>query len=79
MTRDVHNRRSAYRVRPESPQELDLAVLEKRYRLVRGKVADVAIGGAQLQFEKDALAPVDTGDRIMLALASERYNFDRTL
>lgn len=77
--RNPHNRRSAYRVRPESIHELDLAVLEKRYRLVRGKVADVAIGGVQVQFDKDALAPVDAGDRIMLALASERYNFDRTV
>jgi hypothetical protein len=75
----LENRRTAYRVRPESIHELDLAVLEKRYRLVRGKVADVAIGGVQVQFDKDALAPVDAGDRIQLALASERYDFDRTV
>ena len=77
--RSSQNRRTAYRVRPESIHELDLAVLEKRYRLVRGKVSDVAIGGVQVQFDKDAIAPVDPGDRILLALASERYNFDRTV
>lgn len=77
--RSIENRRSAYRVQPESVYELDLAILEKRYRVVRGKVADVAIGGAQAQFDIDALEIPGEGERIMLALASERYNFDRTL
>ena len=77
--RGVSNRRSAYRVCPDSVEELDLALLEKKYRLVRGNVADIAFGGAQVEFDKDSAQQLSSGDRIMLALASNRYDFDVTL
>ncbi len=73
------NRRSAYRVQPSSVYELDLAILEKRYRVVRVTVADVAIGGAQVQFACDMLNAPLAGERVLLALASESYNFDCTV
>ena len=78
-TRSTGGRRSAYRVRPESVHELDLALLEKRYKVIRGKVADVAIGGIQVQFEKGRIPALAPGERIMLALASDAYDFDGTL
>ena len=77
--RGISSRRSAYRVRPDSVQELDLALLEKKYKLVRGSVADIAYGGAQVEFNKDSAQQITSGDRIMLAIASERYDFDVTL
>ena len=77
--RGIGSRRSAYRVRPDSVQELDLALLEKKYKLVRGNVADIAYGGAQVEFNNDAAQQFASGDRIMLAIASERYDFDVTL
>ncbi len=77
--RGIGSRRSAYRVRPDSVQELDLALLEKKYKLVRGNVADIAYGGAQVEFDKDTAQQIASGDRIMLAIASERYDFDMTL
>lgn len=77
--RDLGGRRSAYRVRPDSVHELDLALLEKRYKVIRGKVADIAIGGVQVQFEKGRIPPLAKGERIMLALASDVYDFDGTM
>ena len=38
---NTENRRSAYRVCPESTNDLDLAILGQRQELYRGKVADV--------------------------------------
>ncbi len=77
VERNLANRRTAYRVRPDSPHELDLAVLERRYRVVRGRIDDVASGGVRAAFGKDALEPASPGERLLLALASERFNFDR--
>jgi hypothetical protein len=74
--RNLSNRRTAYRVRPDSIDELDLALLEKRYKVVRGKVSDIAIGGAQVEFQNVSTEPLEAGDRVQLAVASERYDFD---
>lgn len=77
--RRLAGRRGAYRVRPRSLAELDMALLEKRYKVVRGRVADVAGGGALLEFDR-ALAPMlALGDRVMLALASDQHDFDHSV
>ena len=74
--RSLNTRRKAYRVRPDSVDELDFALLEKRYKVVRGKVSDIAIGGAQVEFQDGSAQPLESGARVQLAVASERYDFD---
>jgi hypothetical protein len=78
-TRSPGGRRSAYRVRPTSVHELDLALLEKRYRVIRGRIADIAAGGAQVEFERGSIPVLTAGERVMLALASDVHDFDGTL
>ena len=72
-------RRGSYRVRPQSLNELDLAILEKRYRVVRATVIDIAIGGARLAFPADGIDGGAPGESLLLAVASEHYDVDRTL
>lgn len=72
-------RRRAYRVRPDSLEELDLAVLERRFKVVRGEVADVASGGVQVSFDAAEAPAIDAGGEVLLAVASERYDVDATL
>lgn len=72
-------RRRAYRVRPESLEELDLAVLERRYKVVRGEVADVTSGGARVSFERSAAPAIADEESVLLAIASDRYDVDATL
>lgn len=72
-------RRRAYRVRPESLDELELALLEKRYRLVSGAVGDVAYGGVSVRFDPERSPAVTPGDAALLAVVSDTHDFDATL
>ena len=72
---NTENRRSAYRVCPESTNDLDLAILGQRQELYRGKVADVAIGGARVTLDSEDAPELDLGSRINLAVSSKRYDY----
>lgn len=69
------NRRGAYRVQPESADELDLAILAQRHHLVRSEVTDVAVGGAQIRLDKASAPPLVSGERVTVAMTSARYNY----
>ena len=73
------NRRPAYRVRPDSDEELDLEMLAKRQQLIRAEVADVAIGGAQVRYGSADTPKLVNGDRVILTMTSSRYDFDGTV
>ena len=74
------DRRGAYRVKPDSPDELDLAILASRHRLVRGEVTDVAIGGARVRVLDETRAPpLVRGERVTVAMSSARYKFSGNL
>ena len=77
MTESVvaDERRSAYRVQPASPDELNLSVLGKNRRRIRGEVANVAVGGARIRFQGDDAPSLATGDHIVLAFASAQHEF----
>ena len=72
-------RRGAYRVRPDSQDELEMAVLENRYKVVRGYVGDVSYGGVQVLFKPGQEPALEQGEAVVLAVSSERYDFDTQL
>ena len=72
-----NNRRAAHRVAPDSPDELDLAILSQRQQLVRAVIEDVAFGGARIRLDR-ALAEearLSAGEQVTLALRSLRYDY----
>lgn len=71
------NRRAAYRVTPDAPDSLHLAIVSRRRQLVMAVVEDVAFGGARVrlaagQAGETALA---AGAQVALALSSPRYEY----
>ena len=68
-------RRGAYRVHPETPDELELEILSQRQRLVRAVIDDVAVGGARVHLDKVTGAELADGERVNLALASNRFSY----
>ena len=69
-----NNRRGAYRVTPDSPDALELAVLSRRQQLVRAVIDDVAVGGARIRLDR-AQAHLKPGEQVTLALRSELYAY----
>ena len=69
------DRRSAYRVQPADVDELDLAMLAQRQRLVHGEVTDVRNGGACVRFDRDTSPNFASGDPVTLSLNSQRHNY----
>lgn len=74
------NRRSAYRVVPDSPDALHIDVLSQRQNLVRAVIEDVAISGARIRLERaPALqAQLSAGEPVTLAMRSLQHNYDQT-
>ena len=72
-----NNRRAAYRVTPDSPDALDLAVLSQRQQLVRAVIDDVAVGGARIRLDRAQAAQthLNPGEQVTLALRSQRYAY----
>ncbi len=73
MTQD--DRRTAYRVQPADVDELDLAMLAQRQRLVHGEVTDVSNGGACVRFDKGAPPNLSVGDMVVLSVVSQRRSY----
>ena len=71
------NRRTAYRVAPDTEEALDLAILSQRQQLVRAVVEDVAFGGARVRLDRDqaTATALAAGEQITLALRSLRYRY----
>lgn len=66
----TNERRCAYRVRPASPDELNLSVLSKNRQRIRGEIANIAVGGALVRFESKNAPKRAIGDHITFAFAS---------
>ncbi|MGR8918970.1 MAG: PilZ domain-containing protein [Gammaproteobacteria bacterium] len=73
------DRRATYRVRPDSPDELDLTLLARRQQVFRADVADVAAGGARVEFDEEDAPDLDLGARIDLAAHSRRHGFRKDI
>jgi len=73
------NRRSAYRVRPISTDNLALALLRDNSRHVPDKIADVTCNGASVRFVKDTAPSVTKGEQIMLSIESPNLNSSATI
>jgi hypothetical protein len=71
------DRRGAYRVQPESPDELDLALLGQRQRLVRAVIDDVAVGGARIRLDQALARELElaAGKQVTLDMNSQRYDY----
>ena len=69
-------RRSAYRVHPASPDELDLSVLGRSQQRIHGEIANIAVGGARVRFENNNAPKLAAGDHIVLAFASTQHQYD---
>ena len=78
---DSSNRRAAYRVTPDSPDELDLTILSQRQQLVRAVIDDVAVGGARVRLDRAlaAEARFKPGEQVTLALCSRRYDYENNM
>ena len=76
-----NNRRAAYRVTPDSPDELDLTILSQRQQLVRAVIDDVAVGGARIRLDRTlaAQAHFKPGEQVTLALCSRRYDYENNM
>jgi c-di-GMP-binding flagellar brake protein YcgR len=72
---DSNDRRAAYRVKPDSSEELRFSVLGERHQLIRGEVTDVAIGGASVRFDKNNAPRLASGDHVVMAFASPQYEY----
>ena len=55
--------------------QLNLSVLGKNRRRIRGEIANVAVGGARIRFQGDDAPSLATGDHIVLAFASAQHEF----
>ena len=75
------NRRAAYRVELESPNEVDLTLLSQRQKLVRAVVEDVAIGGARIRLDKALAAErnLNAGTRVTIAVCAPRYQYNNEM
>jgi len=64
------NRRSAYRVRPITTDNLALALLRDDTRHVSVEIADVTCGGANVRFAKGTAPSLNKGDEVMVSIES---------
>lgn len=62
------NRRSAYRVRPITTDNLALALLHHDNRHIPDEVADVTLGGVSVRFAKGTAPPVTKGEEIKVSI-----------
>lgn len=76
-----NNRRTAYRVTPDSPDALDLTILSQRQQLVRAVIDDVAVGGARVRIDQAlaADARLSPGEQVTLALRARRYDYENNM
>ncbi|MCZ6772704.1 MAG: PilZ domain-containing protein [Proteobacteria bacterium] len=70
------DRRSVYRVKPISSEELNFSVLGERHQMIRGEVTDVAITGARVRFDINNAPKLASGDHVVMAFASPLHQYD---
>jgi hypothetical protein len=68
-------RRRAYRVRPETIDEFDLAIVGPAQELVRAVINDVAAGGACIRIDRATALAFIRDERIVIAVASRRFRY----
>lgn len=73
------NRRSAYRVRPISTDNLALALMRDDQRHVPDEIADITCKGASVRFVKAKAPSVVKGDEILVAIESPNMNGEATI
>ncbi len=73
------NRRSAYRVRPITTDNLALALLRDDARHVPDEIADVTCGGASVRFAKASAPSVTKGEEITVSIESPNLTGSATL
>lgn len=77
--RPAANRRAAYRVEPADIEDIDLAMLSRRQRIVATRVADVAVGGASMHVATGGTTVPSDGEEVSVALNSRRHGYDAEL
>ena len=73
------NRRSAYRVRPITTDNLALALLRDDTRHVPDEIADVTCGGASVRFAKYTAPSVTKGEEITVSIESPNLSGSTTI
>ena len=72
----AENRRAQYRVNPQTPNALRLALKYGDEQYLSGEIADVSCRGASVRLTKNDVAKLNHGDDVEVAITSSELGSD---